>query len=87
MRDLYLRLDDLPEETLSYEDSVEIPLAPGEHRISVTNRLGKQSMDFDISEGETIKFRVANLTSKGPVAWLMMITGTIPYRSTIERLG
>lgn len=43
MRDLYVIVDELPEETLLYGGSLELPLPPGEHRVKVTNRLFSRS--------------------------------------------
>jgi hypothetical protein len=80
MRDLYVRVDDLPEETILYGDTLELSLPPGEHQIKVTNRVGSRSLDFTLKEGETKRFVGACVSSRSLLSILMMIVGTVGYK-------
>ena len=77
IRDLYLRVDDWPEETLAFGESFEAPLEPGEHRIKVTNRLYSLTETFEIAAG--------NVPGKGLLTVLMAITGSGAYRVALVR--
>lgn len=85
MRDLYLSIDDQPEETLLFGDSLDLALPPGEHRIKVTNRVYSKSVEFNIGDGQTARFQAANLPSRGLLSLLMVFSGTVPYKVAIEQ--
>ena len=86
MRDLYVRVDDLPEDTMLYGDSLEIPLTPGDHQIKITNRLYTKSADFQVKAGESVRFSVANVESKGILNFVMTMTGSFSYKVRLERI-
>ncbi len=86
MRDLYLLVDDLPEETMGYGDSLEFDLAPGSHRIKATNRVYSKTIEFELGEGETIRFSAACIPSRSVIAIVMMLTGTLPYKIELKQL-
>jgi len=85
MRDLYVRIDDLPEDTLLYGESLEVPLAPGPHHIKITNRLYSKSADFEVKAGENVRFNVANIENRGILNALMTMTGSFSYKVRLER--
>lgn len=85
MRDLYVRVDDLPEDTLVYGESLELDLEPGPHRVLVTNRVFSKRLEFDLSEGQTATFSAACVPSRSILSVVMMLTGTVPYKVDIRQ--
>lgn len=85
MRDLYLEIDDDLEETLEFGDSLEVELPAGEHRAKATNRMFSKSKDFTLGPGDRIVFDVGNIPSFNPLTFVMLITGTMPYKVVIHR--
>ena len=85
MRDLYVTVDNLAEDTLLFGETLEIPLNPGEHRVKVTNRVYSKSVAFSIGQGETVRFSAANIPSRGVLSLFMVFSGTVPYKVSIER--
>lgn len=85
MRDLYLSVDDLPEETLLFGDNLDLSLPAGEHRVKVTNRVYSKSLEFNLEPGQTIKLQAANIPSRGLLSLIMVFSGTVPYKVSIER--
>ncbi|MBC8066470.1 MAG: hypothetical protein H7Y17_16690 [Chlorobia bacterium] len=80
MRDLYLQVDDLAEETLMYRESIAISVIPGLHRISATNRVNTKTLDIDVIPGETVGIAAVCIPSKSILAMLMVLTGIVPYK-------
>ena len=85
MRDLYLTVDDQPEETLLFGDSLDLALPTGEHRVKVTNRVYSKSLEFRLEAGQTVRLQAANIPSRGLLSLLMVFSGTVPYKVSIER--
>ncbi|MCC7230095.1 MAG: hypothetical protein IT203_06850 [Fimbriimonadaceae bacterium] len=85
MRDLYVLVDDDTEDNLLYGEFLELELPVGEHRIKITNRLFTKSETMTVSAGETVRYRVANIPATGPMAILMLITGSGSYKVHMER--
>lgn len=84
MRDLYLLVDEWPEETLLYGESYEVKLPPGEHRLKITNRLFSKTAEFTVEPNKTVRFRAANVASKGFLSLLVGITGSGAYKVKLE---
>lgn len=85
MRDLYVLVDDDTEDNLLYGEYLELELPVGEHRIKITNRLFSKSETFTVSARETVRYRVANVPATGPIAVLMLLTGSGSYKVHLER--
>ena len=85
MRDLLVRIDDAPAFNLNFGQSKELELDAGEHRILATNRLYSKTEAFEIKEGETSTFEVANVPT-GCLAVILMSVGMGLYRVTLKRL-
>lgn len=85
MRDLYVRIDELEEITLLYGEGVKVRLLPGTHRVKVTNRLYSRRAEFDLREGEQVRFEVANVPGSILFAPLLIIGGTGVYKVAIRR--
>jgi hypothetical protein len=83
MRDLYVQVDDLPEETLLFGDTLDIDLTPGDHHIKVTNRVYSKTVNFNLKEGESVRFTGACVSSRSIISVLMMMVGTVPYKVDI----
>ncbi|MGV3614559.1 MAG: hypothetical protein ACO1SV_04405 [Fimbriimonas sp.] len=85
IRDLYVLVDEEEERTVLYGKSLEYVLAPGEHRIKITNRLFSKVENFQVGAGQTIRFAVANVPAGGGLfAPLMMVSGTGAYKVRIR---
>ncbi len=86
MRDLYVRLDGHDERTVRYGEEARFEVAPGRHRVTVTNRLYSKSISVDLSAGETARFEGANVATKGLLALVMIIGGGLAYRVDLRRI-
>lgn len=86
MRDLYLVVDDLPEETLVFGDSLDLPVSPGPHRIRATNRIQTKTIDFDLVAGEIVRISAICIPARSLLAILMMLTGVVPYKVELKKL-
>lgn len=84
IRDLYVSIDDQPEENLPFGKSIEVPLNPGPHIVTVTNRLYTEKSSFEVAEGQSVSFIAANRAS-GCGAILFMVVGMGPYRVELKR--
>lgn len=85
MRDLYVRIDELREITLLHGEGVQVRLLPGTHHLKVTNRLYTRRAEFELAEGEHVRFVVANVPGSILFAPLLIIGGTGVYKVAIER--
>ena len=78
VRDLYVAIDDGPEQTLKYGGEVELEVPIGAHAILATNRLYKRRLEFDVGQGgDPVVFEVAN-TARGCAGVLFTVGG--PYQ-------
>ncbi|RYG23596.1 hypothetical protein EON82_13545 [bacterium] len=84
--DIFVRLDDLPEETLHYGDTWQVPLTPGEHHLQVTSRLYHVDETFTVHEGETVRFSTVAVLKKGLLNFIAMTGGGLVYKPTLERI-
>ena len=71
IRDLLVQVDHLPDFNLKFGYKREISLEPGEHTVSVTNRLYTKKATFTLTPGETVAFEVANYASGCMAAFFM----------------
>lgn len=86
IRDLYVLVDDQEERTVLHGKSLTIDLAPGEHRIKITNRLFSKAEEFTVREGQSVRYATANVAAGGGLfAPLMMISGTGAYKVRLKR--
>jgi hypothetical protein len=86
MRDLLVRIDDLPEFNLSFGQSRELEISGGEHILVATNRLYSEKTAFEIGETEDAIFEVANVPS-GCLAAVFIGLGMGLYKVKIQRLS
>jgi hypothetical protein len=86
MRDLYLQIDRSSEVNLRFGETVELQVDPGEHRLELTNRLYRTSVDFSIESDEHVEFEVANVKKPGLLNAIAFISGSVNYKPVIRRL-
>jgi hypothetical protein len=84
MRDLYVVIDDLEEQTLLNGQTLTLPLTPGQHLLKVTNRLFTRKAQFELEEGQTAKFLVSNKAVGGVFSLLVVLGGTGAYKVTLD---
>jgi hypothetical protein len=83
-RELYVAVDGHRRGILRYGDSLTVPISPGHHRLRVHNTISRRYAEFDVSNGEQICFRAANVRGKG-FAMLAMFFGIAPMHTVLER--
>jgi hypothetical protein len=84
IRELYVAIDDEEQRTLLFGQAVTLPATLGKHTILATNRLFSESMEFELAEGETARFAVANIAGGCAVSFAMIV-GVVPYRVSLRR--
>jgi hypothetical protein len=84
-RDLYVLIDDMPEENLQFGDALVIPLAPGEHHIRVTNRMYHDDATFTVNGGEQVRYSSINVLKKGLLNMILQSSGGVLYKPILER--
>jgi hypothetical protein len=67
-----LSIDDTAEEILRYGETLRRELPPGRHRIKAHNTLSRDSIEIDLSAGQTLRLRCHNHFARGGI--LMMLT-------------
>jgi len=85
IRDLLVSIDDQPDENLSFDRSIDFPVAAGDHTIRVSNRLFSKIDHFTIASGESISYSVANIPG-GCFSILLILGGAGAYRVTLDRI-
>lgn len=80
IRDLYVTIDDLPERTLEFGDSLELELPPGEHLVRATNRLFTSRLPVSGKAGERVVVEAANTQKAGVLNVFTFIGGGLIYR-------
>lgn len=85
MRDLYVVIDDDPEVTLLFGGGLTAELAPGTHRLKITNRLFNKEAEFEVAEGGDVDFQVANIPGGCLFAPLIVLGGAGAYRVALTR--
>jgi hypothetical protein len=82
-RELYVSVDGQRRGILRFGDSLEVPLSAGHHRLRVHNTISRRYAEFDVGDGERIRFRAANVRGKG-FAMLAMFFGIAPMYTILE---
>lgn len=83
-RQIYVTIDDQPNTTLMFGDSVTREVAPGAHRLKANNTLVWKKLDFIVEPGEHVEFVVINRAGKLTLGFLSLL-GVAPLYLTIER--
>lgn len=83
-RQILVRLDDGPEATLVYGQTVTVEVRPGAHVLRANNTLFWKKVAFAVEPGEHLEFLVINRA--GPLTLgFLALTGVAPLYLTIER--
>lgn len=85
MRGLDILVDGELVGNVDYGKTLNVRLAPGEHRIKITNTLYSKQEDFDLAAGETVSFEVANVIS-GMSGFMFAAVGFGPYKVSLRRI-
>lgn len=84
-RQIIITIDGEPFATLLYGQTVSHVIAPGHHTIKAYNTLVWKTLEFDLAEGEDIRFSVVNI----PGRWsfpLVALLGAGPIYVRLERV-
>ena len=83
-RELYVAVDGERRGILRYGDSLTVPVSAGHHRLRVHNTISRRYAEFDVADGQEIRFRAANVRGKG-FAMMAMFLGIAPMYTVLER--
>jgi hypothetical protein len=83
-RELYVAIDGERRGILRYGDSLTVPVGPGHHQLRVHNTISRRYAEFDVTNGDQVCFRAANVRGKG-FAMLAMFFGIAPMHTVLER--
>ena len=85
MRELFVQVDELPEASLKFGQSLELMLPEGTHHVKVTNRLTTQRAEFTVRSDETVRFDAANVPAGAFFAPLLAL-GAGGYKVSLKRM-
>jgi hypothetical protein len=80
-----INIDDHPQETLKYGQTLRRVVAPGGHRIRAHNTLSADSIEIDVAPGRTVRIRCHNRVAKGGLL-MMLTTGFAFITVTLEQI-
>ena len=83
-RQIYARIDDMPNRTLLFGDTVRVEVTPGPHRLKANNTLFWKTVPFDIAPGQHLEFMLINRSSQFAFGVLALL-GVGPLMLAIER--
>jgi hypothetical protein len=83
-RQIYARIDDMPNSTLLFGDTVRLEIAPGPHKLKANNTLFWKTVAFDIAPGQHVEFALINRSSQLAFGFLALL-GVGPLTLAIER--
>ncbi len=85
-RQLIIKLDDEPFGVLLFGESVSRDLAPGAHRLRVSNTFVWKTIDFHVKPGEQVRFEAINRPGRLTYP-MLLIMGVGPLYLTINRIS
>jgi hypothetical protein len=83
-RELYVSIDGAPNVILTFGDQVTIPVTPGHHRLRVHNTISRRRVEFDVQEGQHVRFSAANVRGRN-FGILATFLGIGPMYTVLER--
>ena len=86
MRQLVITLDGERLGDLLFGESMQRDVAPGPHRLRVSNTLVWKTLEFDVKPGEQVRFEAINRAGKLTYP-LLVIFGAAPLYLTVRRIG
>ena len=84
-RQLVVHLDGERLPDLMFGDAVSRDLAPGPHRLRVSNTLVWKTVTFDVKQGEQVRFEAINRAGRLTYPMMLMM-GVGPLYVTLRRL-
>ena len=85
-RQLVITLDGERLGDLLFGESMQRDVAPGPHRLRVSNTLVWKTLDFDVKPGEQVRFTAINRAGKLTYP-MLVIFGAAPLYLTVKRVG
>ena len=86
LRQLVITLDGERLGDLLYGDSMQRDVAPGPHRLRVSNTLVWKTLEFDVKPGEQVRFEAINRAGKLTYPMLVLF-GAAPLYVTVRRIS
>jgi hypothetical protein len=86
LRQLVITLDGERLGDLLFGESVQRDVAPGRHRLRVSNTLVWKNLDFEVNPGEQVRFEAINRAGKLTYP-LLVVFGAAPLYLTVRRIG
>lgn len=86
LRQLVISLDGERLGDLLFGESVQRDVAPGQHRLRVSNTLVWKTLAFDVKPGEQVRFEAINRAGRLTYPMLLLL-GAGPLYLTVRRIG
>lgn len=86
MRQLVITLDGESLGDLLFGESVQRDVAPGPHRLRVSNTLVWKTLEFEVKPGEQVRFEAINRAGKLTYP-LLVLLGAAPLWVAVHRVG
>jgi hypothetical protein len=86
LRQLVISLDGERLGDLLFGESVQRDVAPGPHRLRVSNTLVWKTLEFEVKPGEQVRFEAINRAGKLTYPMLVLF-GAAPLYLTVRRIG
>jgi hypothetical protein len=83
-REMFVIVDGKEVGELAHGNALELTLSPGHHRLSVTNRLFTRTLEFDIGEGDRLRF-AAGVQAAGCFSPLAVLLGTPTFAVSLRQ--
>lgn len=83
-RELYVSVDGDRRGILRFGDSLTVPISAGHHELRVHNTISRKRAEFDVTDGEQVRYRAANVRGSG-FEMLAMFFGIAPMHTVLER--
>ena len=86
LRQLVITLDGERLGDLLFGDSIQRDVAPGPHRLRVSNTLVWKTLDFDVKPGEQVRFDAINRAGRLTYPMLVLL-GAAPLYVSVRRVA
>ena len=86
LRQLVITLDGERLGDLLYGEAMQRDVAPGAHRLRVSNTLVWKTLAFDVKPGEQVRFEAINRAGRLSYP-LLFVFGACPLYLTVRRIG
>ena len=83
-RELYVSLDGQRIAVLLYGDEATFAITLGRHELRVHNTLSRKKTVFEVTHGQHVRFKTANVPGKGFAYWAFFVGAAMMY-TLLER--